>query len=163
MKRQLAFLFVLTIFTGLTAYAMEPLQANVPFAFMANNHLFPAGVYRIESAGTSGAIVRINAIESNDGIYSITSRIDRLNEYEVISTWHSGPPTANDKLVKNGEENKSPEVCLIFHKYGNQYFLSKVWNGEEGREFVRSSAEQESMAANAQFEPETVFLAAANR
>jgi hypothetical protein len=43
--------------------------------------------------------------------------------------------------------NKSEGAKLIFNRYGNRYFLSKVWtSGGAGRELLRSTAERELIA-----------------
>jgi hypothetical protein len=78
----------------------RPMKVNVPFAFGVEDLSLPAGEYYIFTA-TPGRTIRI---VSADGKYSAV--IDTLLN-------HAEKPATNSRLV--------------FHKYGNEYFLAQVW------------------------------------
>src|SRR5258708_7792308 len=93
---------VLLAITGLAsagrAFAWDQaLQANVPFAFTAGNKQFPAGTYLLSPE--SSELMRL---QSGD---------------RSIRTYLSTTPNFGDG---------SSTSKLIFHKYGDQYFLNKV-------------------------------------
>jgi len=97
--------------------------ANIPFAFHAGKTSLPAGAYTVEKPFAS----QVQLMTSKAG-----GRI-------------ALPPMAN--LSDNG---KAPR--LVFHRYGNEYFLSEIWNGEGTGTRLKPSAEErmvkESVAAN---------------
>src|SRR5262245_32818454 len=106
------------------------ITANVPFDFSIANKKLPAGKY---------SIVRARA-NSDDSVLAILDGDGHSKEIRV-----SIP-------VSSFEAKNKP--TLIFHRYGDQYFLSEVWSAGEttGRQFPRSSAEREilrSLAAGA--------------
>jgi hypothetical protein len=74
-------------------------QATVPFNFTVNGESLPAGTYIIGSDVTSPRIV------------TISNRAKKVNLMAV---------TLPDSSSSH-ESNK-----LVFHKYGNQYFLSEI-------------------------------------
>ena len=46
---------------------------------------------------------------------------------------------SNSLPAKNGKSNPR----LVFHRYGEQYFLAEIWNGDfTGRQLMRSSKEK---------------------
>ena len=144
MKKQA--LTVLSIGSLLVMLAVVPLYAisssltaNIPFDFMVGNKTLPAGSYKVGRPNTAGMLV----IQSAD---------------------HRGSAffLAHFVSAKSGQDNSAK---LIFNRYGDQYFLSQVWSGEEtdGRGLIKSRREREvakgNQAKNAS-EPEVVFVAA---
>ncbi len=104
-------------------------RVNIPFSFIINNRTIPAGEYTIERPlqGTDQAIL----IRRGDG-----------RAIGMFLT-HSVQTSASSDLGK-----------LVFHRYGDQYFLSQVWTGGDnvGLELTRSRRErvlQREMAARA--------------
>lgn len=109
---------------GVSAHAQTlqyRLTADIPFDFSVTDKKLPAGKYWIsraqESAGDS-----VVQIMSTDG--------------ESIATRFS-IPVVTFNLKNRGE--------LIFHRYGDQYFLSEVWpaGGGTGRAFLKTHNERE--------------------
>jgi hypothetical protein len=90
--------------------------ADVPFGFVAGNAIMPAGQYRIDDA-TAGSL--------------------------TVSL--AGPDRCAQLLVSNRYNARSsadkPE--LIFHRYGDQYFLSAIRTPFRSREFPMSRMEVE--------------------
>lgn len=105
MKRIAAIaLFVLaSLITAGTAKAQDhAVQATVPFNFTVSGSIVPAGTYTIRSSATSPNVLNVTAREKSIHIL-------------VMGQTDSSDP---------GTDNK-----LVFHKYGNQYFLSEIRSG----------------------------------
>lgn len=102
--------------------------ANIPFAFEAGNKTLPAGRYQIETVPTgAGTLQRIRLV---DGDRQITV-------YTIAVTSADG---------KSGPE-------LIFHRYGEKYFLAQIWNGEgKGQQLYKSAREKEMARTGAKLE-----------
>ena len=164
MKKQFAVLFILAMCMGVSAYAIEPLQSDVPFSFMVGDQILPAGTYRIDSASSTGAgVVRIRRVDGHEAIFSITRAIQRPGIFEVITTWKLGADYEEFDTMAPVKETKSTEFCLVFNRYGNKFFLSKMWIREMGREFVQSASEKAAMALNTNLKRETIVLTAVVR
>lgn len=164
MKGRFAVLFVLAMCIGVSAYAIEPLKSDIPFSFIVGDQWLPAGAYRIDSATTTGGgVLRIQRVDGYEAMFAPTRGIERSNFYEVITTWKLGVNYEDVDVVTPVKETKSSEFCLVFNRYGNEYFLSKVWIRDEGREFFASAAEKAAMAANVLPKHEIVVLTASAR
>ncbi|HET8546958.1 MAG TPA: hypothetical protein VFL57_03100 [Bryobacteraceae bacterium] len=103
------------------------LAADVPFAFMAGPTQLPAGQYYIDTL--SPAVVRL-------------ATTDR---------------SAAAMLIVNGATRVSSERQgkLVFHKYGDRYFLANVWApGASDGIVVRPSALERELIAGVK-DPET--------
>jgi len=120
MKRNLigtSSLVVLSLLLSATgAYAQAAVQAYVPFAFMLGTTQLPAGNYRIATHDRN--LVTISG--------------------------------ANTRMVKvalyreDSPRKGSPK--MLFHRFGNQYFLAEIW-GDENRatiDFPVSKAERQA-------------------
>ena len=100
---------VLSAFFGLAALAAatranEPDQiiVNVPYEFVVAGKTLPAGTYRVKRADDHDSrVLAITSFENRDGALLLSSDISPTREGE-------GKPT------------------LIFHRVGDQYFLSKI-------------------------------------
>ena len=114
------------------------MHAIIPFDFIVRGKTLPAGNYEIRRIGDSpeGLVIR-NVVDKNDNVVFETGAV---------------------------EARTVPERSLIiFHRYGDSYFLSEVFTAgdQTGRELAPSRAERQlrsEMASNKQ-EPETVSLA----
>jgi len=111
--------FALTIFAGKAhAQIVGDLDVNIPFQFHAGNTKLPAGKYRIHMLDDSDLTVM--EITSADGS---TSALFQVQESEA-----------------NAAPAKSE---LIFNKYGNRYFLAKLFDegNPNGSEVLKSRYE----------------------
>ena len=110
-------------------------KANVPFDFMVGKSTLSAGEYSIQSISTGSSSV-------------LAIRGDKTNQMLA-------PANHAETL------NPSPNSRLVFHKYGNQYFLSQIWlQGERaGREFKITRREAE-VAKNVPTSEDVIVLAA---
>lgn len=107
-------------------------KANVPFDFVAGDQALPAGTYAIDELASHVIGVR-NTASNQEKMISMHSA-ERLND-------------------------QSPK--LVFHKYGDSYFLYQVWTGSsEGLEINQSKREKEAnLASNQGSAPQDVVVA----
>jgi hypothetical protein len=92
--------------------------ATVPFNFTVSGRTLPAGNYTIGNDGNSPRIIRIYDREKALGVMAVT----------VPDTSTSG-------------DNK-----LVFHRYGNQYFLSEIRTANESMTCHLTTSKQEKWA-----------------
>ncbi len=97
-------------------------KADIPFAFMAGSNTFPAGAYRVTTASNTGVLAVLAA-----------SKSALVGSHAILG-------------------NPSAETKLIFHRYGDRYFLYRIWvAGEErGCELPQTRLEKE-LASNMGF------------
>ena len=100
-------------------------QATVPFNFTVNGNSLPAGTYTVGSESRSPNVITITDREKNIHMLAIAM------------------PDSNT----SGGANK-----LVFHRYGNQYFLSEVRceSASLNVELSTSKAEKRAKAAQTQ-------------
>ena len=127
-----------------TAYAQMPgmtLRTRIPFDFSVRGKTLPAGEYQIR-----------RVYDSPDQLL-----ISRLSTHEHEDAIFNTEPVQTMKAP-----NKS---VIVFHRYGDSYFLSEVLvEGEQtGRELTQTRQERQlrrEMASNgSQTEPESVAVA----
>jgi hypothetical protein len=94
-------------------------QATIPFNFTVNGTAVPAGTYTIGSTSSGSALLEI--ADRTDGVHVM-----------VLSMPESQPA------------NSSYNGKLIFHKYGDQYFLAEICGGSSALDvaFPTSKAEK---------------------
>jgi hypothetical protein len=115
------------------------LEAKVPFAFEVGDKTMPAGNYRIESMPTGAGSLQV--IRSANGDVRVT-----LSTIAIPA--------------KNG--NSEPE--LIFHRYGNHYFLAQIQTGDHhARELFESRPEKELARSQAMNEIAVLIRVPAGR
>jgi hypothetical protein len=86
--------------TTLAAPFTVKIRAEIPFDFMVGKKRLPKGEYLIESIGDSG---------------TLTIRHAKKGKAVTFNTIKSKPT----------DSNKSK---LVFNRYGEQYFLSRIWD-----------------------------------
>jgi hypothetical protein len=131
---------LLAVFVAAPAQAQFPgipIRATIPFDFTVRGKILPAGRYEFS---------RIN-----DGPGGLIA-FNRDNHRHVM---FETEPVQRSRTANRGE--------LVFHRYGDTYFLYEIWNsGEnEGRELARSRAErrlEREMAQN-NAQPQLVAVA----
>jgi len=99
--------------------------ADVPFGFVADGHNLPPGHYIVS---------RVN---------EFTLRIYNGPDHSVLVNTNKAQRSSNESASK-----------LVFHRYGDTYFLSEVWVGSNpiGRELPPSRHERELAARTAERE-----------
>jgi hypothetical protein len=124
------------------------IKANIPFDFSIGDRNLSLGKYSIGR-------VQQNSDDTVLSIWDGDGRSKAITSSHTVQTWRS-----RDKAT------------LIFHRYGDQYFLYQVWLAGEttGREFVISGAERDlrrnlaqgastgKVAANSAVETETTVV-----
>ena len=103
-------------------FAQSKTKADVPFAF----HVAQSSM--------------------SDGTYSINAVADRVMQIRNDST------NAAVMVITQREESLKPQSPrLVFHKYGDSYFLAEAWSGsgDSGMEFPEGKLEQELRASSA--------------
>lgn len=121
---------------GSRAIAQNPsLQAvaDIPFDFHCRSEVMPAGKYDILQLSDHLLIVR--------GVHQTRSEMMLANNTEARKPFNQGK--------------------LVFHRYGNQYYLYQVWSSGKtsGFEFPKSRAEKETLRAGNDLAPSTSELA----
>ena len=114
-------LFVLALMmVGESMAQTVRMKADVPFEFIVNGSTLPPGQYTIQSFGTAdGKTLLLRGSDKNEN-----ATVNAINVESIKA---------------------APETKLIFHRYGNRYFLSQVWvaGNERGHELPKSHRESE--------------------
>lgn len=115
----LSFIATFSVVMSASAQPFNVIRVSIPFDFTFGDKNFPAGKYTVQQLfqnTTNGIMIR-----SEDG---------KATAMRLTSSVQSSAP-------KHDAE-------LIFHRYGNQYFLSEVWAAGEntGFELPESKGEQ---------------------
>lgn len=103
MKRIIAMAFCLAslVMASHASAQNHIVKANIPFDFTAGGKLLPAGTYLIKTDMTMPNVIQIQSSHHDAGVFS--------------SVYASYP---------SGDESKPGK--LVFNRYGDQYFLSKI-------------------------------------
>jgi hypothetical protein len=98
------------------------IKVNIPFDFQVADTKLPAGTYDVRRLPQS----------SNDSVL-------------MISNVHDGQTAVRLTISVQTPEPKD-KGTLVFHRYGDQYFLFQVWpaGSETGRALPRSRSEREA-------------------
>lgn len=114
---------VVVVAMGLVAHGQSlTMNANIPFDFFIGETPMHAGNYTLQPAG--------------------------LAPGEILMKDDNG--VSSDFLLAIPLDNASGgEVKLVFNRYGDEYFLSEVWNGSYKLGLVKSKRERELTAYNA--------------
>jgi hypothetical protein len=111
-------------------------RATVPFDFTVGSKLFPSGTYTIQSK--SSQLIRIENRDKGVGVFT----------------------TAFQDGKKSGNGGK-----LVFHKYGDQYFLSEILcdSADMNLQIPASKLEQKTQLQEARLKTATETLVATTR
>jgi hypothetical protein len=135
MKNLKYFLFTLIVLAMATAtQAQNIVKATIPFDFVVGNQTYAAGEYTMKSLEGNRALLRIDNTQEG-------------NATMVLSN-------ACEQLVP------SEKTELVFHRVGDNYFLSQIWiaGNSSGREFPVSR--KETQISQNRERPEMVIVAA---
>jgi len=95
------------------------LEANIPFDFMVGGEKLPAGKYTVERGVAQSAM--------------------------VVRNWKA--KRAASSITHEFQVRAGSKPLLVFHRYGDQYFLAKVITYSSGIELPKSKAEREAAKA----------------
>ena len=101
--------------------------ADIPFDFIVADKTLPSGKYTVRSASADGMALKISSLDGE-------SSAMRLSNLAVAT-------------------GKKRNAKMVFHRYGQQYFLAEVWSGDNyGRQLLKSKRERhlrQELASNA--------------
>jgi hypothetical protein len=119
-----ALLVTAIVVAGVSAQAQTlqyKLTVEIPFDFTVSGHKLPAGTYLVGRAHevSGDSVLQVRSIDG----HSIANRFSI--------------PVATLRTKSRAE--------VVFHRYGDQYFLSEVWpaGGGTGRAFLKTHAERD--------------------
>ncbi len=140
MKRLIGFLSVATLAVVLAAPVGAQsfrVTATIPFEFMVSGRSMPAGDYAVQRAGSGVA----GAIQISGANVSVIALAQNANV---------------------SQNEKTGQALLIFNRYGDQYFLSRVTDGYRGTgvQVPTSPAEKELAKIASVLKFETVAVLA---
>ena len=99
--------------------------ADIPFDFIVADKRLPAGKYTVTEASSNG--LNIRGRDADSSAIRLTNAI--------------------------AEKSKKRNARMVFHRYGQQYFLAEVWSGESyGHQLLKCSKERhlrQELASNA--------------
>ena len=90
------------VYTPPTPQAKSALLADVPFAFRLEQRPMAAGQYEIDAIGDQVEVVR----NRQTGIAQLLIKSRHIQSWKI----------------------ESPK--LVFHKYGDRYYLRQIWDGQ---------------------------------
>ena len=93
------------------------ITVDVPFDFIVADQTLPSGKYTVRKATNDGKGLSISSVDGKSSVARLSNSV-----------------VATDK-ARNGR--------LVFHRYGQQYFLAEVWSGDNylGRQLIKSEKE----------------------
>lgn len=98
------------------------MRINIPFEFNVGDKTLPAGEYSVGRAQPSSGdtVLLISNVNHSESVFPLTNAAQSLDPKDVDT--------------------------LVFHRYGDQYFLFQVWpaGGTYGRVMVKSRSEREA-------------------
>ena len=127
MRKELLKGFTMVVLTVALAFAAAVVSANaqskklaadIPFDFTVGNQTMTSGEYSVRSITNDGAGLVIKSDDTGKSVIRLSNSID---------------PQRNNTQAR-----------LVFHKYGQRYFLAEVWAGglSEGRQLLESRDER---------------------
>jgi hypothetical protein len=93
------------------------------------------------------------------GNYEISSEGEKLLAVRNLDTMKACM-VIESVQVQASPASEAPHAKLVFHKYGDQYFLAEIWDGSDlGIQIPESKHEKEMKWARADSGPELVVIA----
>ena len=121
------------------AQSSNRIVADIPFEFTVGGQSLPAGQYAVRAANSQGNALIVQSDDAKSSAMRLTNPI---------------------------RPNKTNEQArLVFHRYGERYFLAEVWSGSDGagRQLLKSreerAIERESTLAQGSYETIEVLAA----
>jgi hypothetical protein len=119
-----ACLLVMLGVAPLFAQSTAPIMAQIPFAFVVGDQTLPAGEYTVGSVGSGLSGLLIQRTDGKAAIFALPHAIQ--------------------------SPNVTPHPRLVFHQYGDTYFLSELWKpgNNTGQKLNMSPRERELAQGN---------------
>src|SRR5712691_1696430 len=117
----LMFIVALAFATAVVSNAQSSNQkvvADIPFAFVVGDQSMPAGEYAARAASADGKGLMIRSADGRRAAIRLTNAIQPRRD--------------------------ESDARLVFHRYGERYFLAEVWSGGDstGRQLLKSRQER---------------------
>ncbi len=117
----LALLGTLALATAVASKAQSAdtqIVADIPFQFTVGDRAMPSGKYAVQATSSHRKMLLIQSADAKCSAIGLTNSI--------------GSAKANERAK------------LVFHRYGERYFLAEVWSGgsDTGRELWKSRQER---------------------
>lgn len=90
---------------------------NIPFEFVVGGESMRSGEYSVNNATTDGSAILIQSADAKSSAIRLTNAV---------------------------QEKARTKSRLVFHRYGQRYFLAEVWKGGDstGRQLLKSRQER---------------------
>jgi hypothetical protein len=100
------------------AQASHLVVADIPFEFSVGYKILPAGQYTVKALSADSRALLIQSADQNVSVLRLSDPIERAKDNSVAR--------------------------LVFHVYGQRYFLAEVWDGADktGRLMLKSQEER---------------------
>ena len=134
MKANLLRTSVLAVVAAAAVYGQssETLTVMVPFDFIVGSQTLRAGQYSVDQETHSGAMI-----------------INGADQRAIVM----GTALESAAALKNGK--------LVFHRYGNTYFLTEVWGaGNYGRQIPKTRQERSEVPGRRLPPDDTILVSA---
>jgi hypothetical protein len=122
--------FVFVTLASTPSHAQILLRADVPFEFSAGQGMLPAGEYAVTQSGIQAAV--------------------------TLSSRRRGVQIMLPKTIEFLDHQDATK--LVFHRYGDQYFLAEIWSGLDGSVRKLNVNPQERQLAKAGISPEVAVV-----
>lgn len=111
------FAFVASVVSA-NGQSANQIVTNIPFDFVVGDKVMTAGEYRVKGLSQSGNLVLISARNAKSSVIRMTNELRPQSE--------------------------NTRARLVFHRYGQHYFLAEIWSGygDAGRQLLRSRQER---------------------
>ena len=134
-KRMFALLGLSLMLATVSAYGQTVLvKANIPFNFSVTGATLPAGAYTIQSLTADGMVLSIRDS-------------DMKAQGMVLA-------------IECESRNDAKQSKLVFHRYGDRYFLTQVWVAGRNLGHRIPKSPRETEVAKDYTMPEVVLVAA---
>ena len=99
------------------AQSANRIAADIPFDFSVGYKIMPAGGYTVKTVSSTGNALMIQTADGRMAAVRLSDETERAKNI--------------------------PQARLVFHRYGERYFLAEVWNGfdKTGRQLLKSQEE----------------------
>lgn len=116
----LALVVALAVMSSVVANGQaDRVYAQIPFDFIVGDKTMASGEYSVRALDNAGVALLIKSTDANDKAIRLSNA--------------TGP-------------QKIGEARLVFHRYGNTYFLAEVWKpGESSGRELRSSRQERAI------------------
>ena len=110
-------LAVATAAVSANAQSRNEVIANIPFEFVVGDKTLPGGEYSVRSATAGNEALRLQGTDNGKSAVRLTNPAKEMKD--------------------------KTHARLVFHRYGQNYFLAEVWDGQStGRQILKSRQER---------------------